>query len=72
MSMVDYHTFNRVTKPIKTPALHMDEMLNHLGHKSYLSKLDLKARFHQIQIDLDDVEKTACKTKYCHFEFLVM
>lgn len=34
--------------------------------------MDLKAGFHQIRISPADIEKTAFKTKYGHFEFLVM
>lgn len=47
-------------------------MFDHLGHARYFSKLDLKTGFHQIRICPNEVEKTALKTKYGHFEFLVM
>ena len=34
--------------------------------------MDLKVGFHQIRVRPEDIEKTAFKTKYGHFEFLVM
>lgn len=47
-------------------------MFDRLGQAKFFSKLDLKAGFHQIRVAPEDIEKTAFKTKYCHFEFMVM
>lgn len=70
--VIDYRALNRITKHNNAPIPRTDEMFDRLGRARFYSKLDLKTGFHQIRINAADVEKTAFKTKYGHFEFLVM
>lgn len=70
--VIDYRELNRITKHNNSPIPRTDEMFDRLGRATFFSRLDLKTDFHQIRIAPADIEKTAFKTKYGHFEFLVM
>lgn len=47
-------------------------MFDRLGQVTVFSKMYLKAVFHQMRVRKEYVDKTAFKTKYGHFEFMVI
>ena len=50
----------------------IDGLFERLAGAKYFSRIDLHSRYHQIRIAQGDEEKTACRTRYGSFEFLVM
>ena len=70
--VIDYRLLNDNT--IKTIASipNMQEMFDQLRDARYLSKADLASGYHQIRVAEDDIHKTAFRTKYGLFEWVVM
>jgi hypothetical protein len=69
---VDYRALNKITVKNRYPLPRVDELFDRLRGARYFSKLDLRSGYHQVRIHPDDVQKTAFRTRYGHFEFLVL
>lgn len=70
--VIHYRTLNRITERNNAPIPRTDEMFDRLGKAAIFFKLDLKSGFHRIRVRKQDIEKTAFKTKFGQYEFLVM
>ncbi|GBG72948.1 hypothetical protein CBR_g12668 [Chara braunii] len=69
---IDYRKLNAQTIRNVGPLPRIDDLLERLGGAKFFSKLDLKSGYHQLEIRKEDRYKTAFKTRYGHFEWLVM
>lgn len=69
---VDYRALNKVTVKNRYPLPRTEELLDQLRGAKVFSKLDLRSGYWQVPIAEGDVEKTAFRTRYGHFEFTVM
>ena len=63
---------NRVTVHNRYPLPRIDELLDRLRDAKLFTKIDLRSGYHQIRVHPDNVHKTAFRTRYGHFEFLVL
>jgi hypothetical protein len=69
---VNYRALNKVTIKNNYPLPRIDDIFDRLAGAKYFIRIDLKSGYYQIQIANEDVEKTACSTRYGSYEFLVM
>jgi len=68
---VDYRALNRITKKDRYPLPLIRETLNNISQAKWFTKLDVIAAFHKIQITQGDEWKTAFRTRYGLYEWLV-
>lgn len=69
---IDYRMLSQITIKNKYILLRIDNLFNQLKSTSVFSKIDLRSRYHQLMIKREDIMKSAFRTRYGHYELLVM
>jgi len=69
---IDYRHLNKLTIKNKYPLSRIDDLLDQLRGAAMFSKIDLRSGYHQILVKPEDVQKTAFKSRYKHYEYVVM
>ncbi|KAJ9544548.1 hypothetical protein OSB04_024255 [Centaurea solstitialis] len=69
---IDYCELNKLTVKNRYPLPRIDDLFDQLQGADWFSKIDLRSGYHQLKVREEDVHKTAFRTRYKHFEFVVM
>ncbi|KAA0046943.1 pol protein [Cucumis melo var. makuwa] len=69
---IDYRELNKVTVKNRYPLPRIDDLFDQLQGATVFSKIDLQSGYHQLRIKDGDVPKTAFRSRYGHYEFIVM
>ena len=63
---------NKVTVKNKYPLPRIDDLFDQLKDAKIFSKIDLRSRYHQVRIKEEYISKTTFRTRYGHYEFMVV
>jgi hypothetical protein len=66
---IDFRQLNKVTIKNKYPLPRIDDLFD---HAKIFSKIDLRLGYHQVSIKDEDIIKTAFRTRFGHYEFIVV
>jgi hypothetical protein len=69
---IDYRQLNKTTIKKKYPLPRIDDLFNQLGGASIFSKIELRFGYHQVGMKDEDIYKTTFRTRYGHYEFVVV
>ena len=54
------------------PLQRIDDFFDQLKEATMFSKIDMRSGYHQVHIKEEDIYKTAFRTRYGHYEFVVV
>nr|GEU48094.1 putative reverse transcriptase domain-containing protein [Tanacetum cinerariifolium] len=66
---IDYRELNKLTMKNRYPLTRIDDLFDQLQRSSVYSKINLRSGYHQLRVREEDIQKTAFRTRYGHYEF---
>jgi hypothetical protein len=69
---IDFRQMNITIVKKKYSLSIIDNLFDQLRGENIFSKIDLRSRYHQVRIKKEDIGKTTFRTRYRHYEFVVV
>ena len=69
---IDYRHLNKVTVKNTYPLARIDDLFDQMRGAKVFLKIDLRSGYHQVRIKNEDIHKTTFRTRYGHYEFVVV
>ena len=69
---IDYRKLNKVTVKNKYSLPRIDDLFDQMRGAKVFSKIDLRYGYHQVRIKDEEIHKTTFRTRYGHYEFVVV
>ncbi|XP_074298854.1 uncharacterized protein LOC141629813 [Silene latifolia] len=69
---IDYRELNNMTIKNRYHLPRIDDLFDQLSGVGVFSKIDLRSGYHQLRVKEEDIPKTAFRTRYGYYEFVVI
>jgi hypothetical protein len=69
---IDYRDLNHATVKNRYPMSQIDDLFDQMKGAMVFSKIDLRLGYHKLKIKEGDIPKTAFRTRFGHYEFVVV
>jgi hypothetical protein len=69
---IDYRDLNCATLKNRYPIPQIDDLFDHMKGAAVFSNINLQSGYHQLRIKEGDIPKTAFRTQFRHYEFVVV
>ena len=69
---IDFKQLNKLTVKNTYPLQRIDDLFDQLKDAKIFLKIYLRLGYHQVRIKDEDISKTAFRTRYGHYEFIMV